>query len=351
MSETTKERQEKYAEALAKADGLVWGPGESSLPSFIIETYCRRAEAVTSLADEEIAKALEISDKAEDAMTERRRRRLTEALGLDAEARWGAILLRAASLSRHAAEPQPCGAPDCLARGHTFMRGSVLYTCTGPVAEAQPLSPYYEHPACGFRWHGRDGLDVPLDGDGQPLCPRCETERLRAEVAETETARDAYYASEQRLAAELERLRADRDTAPSHLADGIRAAADEIAGIDFHPKAHARALDLATGLVRRLRRLADEAQQPETEAPDEKEQTAGAECAAWNADHPVGAPVRVWTGARKGDGILTRTRTAASVLGGHTAVVWVDGHGACIALTHVDPLPNPTPTEPEEPTR
>ncbi len=115
----------------------------------------------------------------------------------------------------------------------------------------------------------------------QPTAPpaadlRDHIARLRAEVAETETARDAYYASEQRLAAEnarlraeMERLRADRATAPSHLAAGIRAAADEIAGIDFHPKAHARALDLATGLVRRLRRLADEAQQPETVLAEE----------------------------------------------------------------------------------
>lgn len=46
------------------------------------------------------------------------------------------------------------------------------------------------------------------------------------------------------------------------LAAGLRAAADEIAGIDFHPNARARSLDIATGLVRRLRQLADEAQQP-----------------------------------------------------------------------------------------
>lgn len=36
-----------------------------------------------------------------------------------------------------------------------------------------PLSPYYSHEACGFHWHGRDGLDIPMR-DGQPVCPRCE---------------------------------------------------------------------------------------------------------------------------------------------------------------------------------
>lgn len=40
-----------------------------------------------------------------------------------------------------------------------------------------PLSPYYSHEACGFHWHGRDGLDIPMR-DGQPICPRCEPERL-----------------------------------------------------------------------------------------------------------------------------------------------------------------------------
>lgn len=39
------------------------------------------------------------------------------------------------------------------------------------------LSPYYSHDACGFHWHGRDGLDIPMR-DGQPICPRCELERL-----------------------------------------------------------------------------------------------------------------------------------------------------------------------------
>ncbi|MGW7350897.1 hypothetical protein [Streptomyces sp. NPDC054784] len=63
---------------------------------------------------------------------------------------------------------------------------------------------------------------------------------------------------------------------------------------------------------------------------------------AFNAAHPVGAPVLAYPGARpegrKDATVLTtRTRSAASVLGGHTAVVWVDGHGACIALTHIDP--------------
>lgn len=55
-----------------------------------------------------------------------------------------------------------------------------------PAPADRPLSPYYEHPTCGFRWHGRDGMDVPLR-DGQPVCPRCELRRLADEAQPTET--------------------------------------------------------------------------------------------------------------------------------------------------------------------
>ncbi|MFD9930180.1 hypothetical protein ACFWZK_29085 [[Kitasatospora] papulosa] len=64
----------------------------------------------------------------------------------------------------------------------------------------------------------------------------------------------------------------------------------------------------------------------------------------WNALYPVGTPVTAYPGCRPEDDpkctqIVTRTRSAASVLGGHTAVVWVEGHSSCISLTHVDPRP------------
>ncbi|MEV8248111.1 hypothetical protein AB0R01_30710 [Streptomyces rochei] len=58
---------------------------------------------------------------------------------------------------------------------------------------------------------------------------------------------------------------------------------------------------------------------------------------AWNATCPEGTAVRYWTGLREGDGKTGQTRSQAEVLQGHTAVVWVTGHGACIALSHVEP--------------
>ena len=63
----------------------------------------------------------------------------------------------------------------------------------------------------------------------------------------------------------------------------------------------------------------------------------------FNALYEVGVPVLAYPGARPEDipsarRLITRTRSKATVLGGHTDVVWVDGHSACIALDHIDPV-------------
>jgi len=41
-----------------------------------------------------------------------------------------------------------------------------------------PDVPCYQHPGCGFCWHGKDGTDVPLDGNREPRCPRCALAEL-----------------------------------------------------------------------------------------------------------------------------------------------------------------------------
>lgn len=57
-------------------------------------------------------------------------------------------------------------------------------------------------------------------------------------------------------------------------------------------------------------------------------------------DLAVGTPVRYWTGYREGDGKVSRTRTTVQPLGGEggTPVVWVEGEGSCIAITHVQQI-------------
>lgn len=67
----------------------------------------------------------------------------------------------------------------------------------------------------------------------------------------------------------------------------------------------------------------------------QRKKTAEQQAAAFNAAHHVGTPVRYWKGVREGDGVISRTKTPAEVLGGHTAVVWIEDCSGCVALSHV----------------
>ena len=63
--------------------------------------------------------------------------------------------------------------------------------------------------------------------------------------------------------------------------------------------------------------------------------------AEFNSLYPIGTPVIAYPACRPEDcpndtRLVTRTRSLAQVLGGHTDVVWVDGHDSCIALDHID---------------
>ncbi len=63
--------------------------------------------------------------------------------------------------------------------------------------------------------------------------------------------------------------------------------------------------------------------------------------AAWNLANPVGTRVRFWKGLKEGPGKIGHIR-AAAVLSenfGSTPVAWVDTHGACLAITHIEPAP------------
>ena len=59
------------------------------------------------------------------------------------------------------------------------------------------------------------------------------------------------------------------------------------------------------------------------------------DCDRFNAAHAVGSEIRVWTGPREGEPTSCTIRGEASVLGGHTPVVYTTV-GGCIALTHVE---------------
>ncbi|WP_328336799.1 hypothetical protein [Streptomyces violaceus] len=65
------------------------------------------------------------------------------------------------------------------------------------IDEDAPLSPFYEHPDCGFRWHGRDGMDIPMR-DGQPVCPRCELAAVEKKLRHSEKLREELRAESRR---------------------------------------------------------------------------------------------------------------------------------------------------------
>lgn len=56
----------------------------------------------------------------------------------------------------------------------------------------------------------------------------------------------------------------------------------------------------------------------------------------WNARFAVGQPVEVKRD--NGDILVTKTRSNASMLGGHSPVIWVEGISACYSLNRVTPL-------------
>jgi len=65
---------------------------------------------------------------------------------------------------------------------------------------------------------------------------------------------------------------------------------------------------------------------------------AEADVAEFNENVPVGSSVVYWKGVRAGAGEAGKTTHPAFVLATNIAVVWIDTHHACVALTHVTPV-------------
>jgi len=59
-------------------------------------------------------------------------------------------------------------------------------------------------------------------------------------------------------------------------------------------------------------------------------------CSAWNAKWPV--DTRVTVRLDSGEMRETVTRTAAEVLSGHSAVIWLEGISGCYLLDRVSPV-------------
>lgn len=60
------------------------------------------------------------------------------------------------------------------------------------------------------------------------------------------------------------------------------------------------------------------------------------QCDTFNAKHAIGASIAVYPATLRDEPVMTRVAApGAYILGGHTAVVQVEGKHGCIALTHV----------------
>lgn len=59
------------------------------------------------------------------------------------------------------------------------------------------------------------------------------------------------------------------------------------------------------------------------------------ECREWNAKHAIGTVVKYFPIIGGSDFREHATRSEASVLSGHTAVIWLDGVSGCVALDAV----------------
>lgn len=61
-------------------------------------------------------------------------------------------------------------------------------------------------------------------------------------------------------------------------------------------------------------------------------------CFKWNTLHPIGSPVEYHPVICEPAHHVTRTRSEAYVLGGYTAVLFVDGVSGCVALDACVPI-------------
>ncbi|MEU3507918.1 hypothetical protein ABZ733_08300 [Streptomyces longwoodensis] len=87
------------------------------------------------------------------------------------------------------AEARTVASPEehCAAMADAVL--AALPGLTDRAAVEAPLSPDYQHPECGFHWHGRDGMDIPMR-DGQPICPRCELAKAEKKLMALQRRRD-----------------------------------------------------------------------------------------------------------------------------------------------------------------
>lgn len=59
-----------------------------------------------------------------------------------------------------------------------------------------------------------------------------------------------------------------------------------------------------------------------------------AQCDAWNQKNPVGTAVSFEEIVGRGETFRGNSASEAEVMGGHTAVIWLEGKRGCVDLSH-----------------
>ncbi|MBV7671405.1 hypothetical protein STHAL_18305 [Streptomyces halstedii] len=188
----------------------------------------------------------------------------------------GARMPLAAWLDAEAAPPitaqhsDRCTDPQCTTLAALAVARQLLGTTSEDTADVTPSVDRRDryaaamalrdgHPEWPVRYED-DERDYRRRADAVMAVADAEQASLRAEVEGLDEAlRGVVSVSEKDGARLRAELAAAALPAPADRAAVLNEAADEIAGIDFHPNARARSLDIATGLAHRLRALAGEA--------------------------------------------------------------------------------------------
>lgn len=58
------------------------------------------------------------------------------------------------------------------------------------------------------------------------------------------------------------------------------------------------------------------------------------QCDAWNAAHPEGTEVSYESIVGQGETHRGKSISEAQVMGGHSAVIWLEGKSGCVSLDH-----------------
>lgn len=197
------------------------------------------------------------------------------------------------------------------------MNDTRLYLIEVKAHRRRGRAQYWKPRACGYTDNIKEAGLFTRD----EAVRRClgNTEGIHRPVPAERRIRPALREA-QSLAETLQRMLAEAGTLPRR----------DRREMDFETRAH-------------LRALRDTKKHGGVPRAERERLRLQAEADAWSAGHPVGTPVRYWSGLREGAGALGEVSHPAQVVSNHVSA-WVTGHAACIAISHIEAATTGGPT-------